>query len=94
MRLLISLCALLTLGGCAFFAPTPTLQIEPSIAPPDGRLMTPPDRLTPPPATSNSGDIETALDQCLASYAEVAPRLVLLQGWARRVTGEKSPPDR
>jgi len=56
--------------------------------------MTPPDRLTPPPATSNSGDIETALDQCLASYAEVAPRLVLLQGWARRVTGEKSPPDR
>ena len=82
MRLPTCSCVLPILFAAACSTPAPTLQTEPSIAPPDGRLMIRPQHLPTLPADSDSQDTEEALQWCQAEYGRVGARLILLQGWA------------
>lgn len=51
--------------------------------------MTPPRRLDPLPDPSTSADVERALQVCTTEYGVIGSRLILLQGWAERVTGQQ-----
>lgn len=79
---------ILTVGGCSMI---PSILSTPLSPPPAVNLMAPVRDLPalPPVETRTSEDTERALATCSALYLDAGVRLIGLQSYARRVSGEK-----